>query len=87
MHVWQRDFVGYGSRPPKVEWPDGKRLALQIAINYEAAGERNVLFGDKGPEIFGGEMPGYGPITDRDLDAAKFLLFRTTILEHSSTFY
>jgi len=67
MHMWRRDFVGYGSRPPKVEWPDGKRLALQIAINYEAAGERNVLFGDKGPEIFGGEIPGYGPITDRDL--------------------
>ncbi len=65
--MWQRDFVGYGSKPPKVEWPHGKRLALQIAVNYEAAGERNILSGDKGPEMFGGEIPGYGPITDRDL--------------------
>jgi peptidoglycan/xylan/chitin deacetylase (PgdA/CDA1 family) len=77
--VWQRDFVGYGSKPPKVEWPDGKRLAVQIAVNYEAAGERNVLYGDKGPEVFGGEIPGYGPQTERDLSMETVFEYETRV--------
>ena len=34
-----RDFVGYESTPPKVEWPGGARLALNIVINYEEGSE------------------------------------------------
>ncbi len=77
--MWQRDFVGYGSKPPKVKWPDGKKLAVQIAVNYEAAGERNVLFGDKGPEVFGGEIPGYGSQTDRDLSIETVFEYETRV--------
>jgi peptidoglycan/xylan/chitin deacetylase (PgdA/CDA1 family) len=77
--MWQRDFVGYGSKPPEVKWPDGKKLAVQIAVNYEAAGERNVLDGDQGPEVFGGEIPGYGSQTKRDLSIETVFEYETRV--------
>jgi putative urate catabolism protein len=46
----QRDMVGYGATPPDPGWPGGARLALQISLNYEAGGERSVLYGDGGSE-------------------------------------
>jgi peptidoglycan/xylan/chitin deacetylase (PgdA/CDA1 family) len=61
-----RDFVGYGGKPPKVEWPNGKRLAVQVVVNYEAGGERTVVTGDEGPETFG-EFPSYGVPPKRDM--------------------
>lgn len=42
----QRDFIGYGDSRPKVEWPEGARLALNIAVNYEEGGEPSLLLGD-----------------------------------------
>ncbi|MSQ71701.1 MAG: allantoinase [Betaproteobacteria bacterium] len=41
-----RDLVGYGDHPPKVEWPGGARLAVNVVVNYEAGGEPCVDFGD-----------------------------------------
>jgi peptidoglycan/xylan/chitin deacetylase (PgdA/CDA1 family) len=41
-----RDFVGYGRNPPNPQWPGGARIAVQIALNYEAGGEHNILYGD-----------------------------------------
>lgn len=41
-----RDFVGYGNNTPKVQWPNGARLALNFVINYEEGSERNRLDGD-----------------------------------------
>jgi len=46
-----RDFVGYGSRPPVVDWPNGARLALNIAINYEEGSELCPLEGDQEREM------------------------------------
>jgi peptidoglycan/xylan/chitin deacetylase (PgdA/CDA1 family) len=66
MSPLPRDFVGYGKKVPKVRWPKGGRLALTFAINYEAGGERSVIFGDEGPETFG-EFPAYGTPPKRDL--------------------
>ena len=62
----QRDFIGYGMDVPKVEWPNGSRLALTIAVNYEAGGERSIIYGDDGPETYG-EFPSYGTPPRRDL--------------------
>ncbi len=31
----ERDFIGYGPNPPKIEWPDGARVALSVVVNYE----------------------------------------------------
>jgi peptidoglycan/xylan/chitin deacetylase (PgdA/CDA1 family) len=46
-----RDFVGYGSKPPKVEWPGGARLALNFVINYEEGSELGALETDKQREM------------------------------------
>ena len=45
---YPRDLVGYGSTPPKADWPGGAKLALQFVINYEEGGENNILHGDLG---------------------------------------
>ena len=66
MAPLDRDFLGYGRNAPKVKWPNGARLALTFAVNYEAGGERSVGFGDPGPETFG-EFPSYGTPPQRDL--------------------
>lgn len=42
-----RDFIGYGNNAPKVQWPNGARLALNFVINYEEGSERNRLDGDE----------------------------------------
>jgi peptidoglycan/xylan/chitin deacetylase (PgdA/CDA1 family) len=41
-----RDFVGYGPNPPKVEWPDGASVVVNIVVNYEEGAEYSVLDGD-----------------------------------------
>jgi allantoinase len=28
-----RDFVGYGRNPPKVEWPGGAKVVVNIVVN------------------------------------------------------
>ena len=46
----ERDFAGYGKAPPDPRWPGNARVALNLNLNYEAGGERNVLDGDDGSE-------------------------------------
>lgn len=36
---WQRDYIGYGAKPPKVQWPNGARVALNLVVNYEEGSE------------------------------------------------
>jgi peptidoglycan/xylan/chitin deacetylase (PgdA/CDA1 family) len=36
---WKRDYLGYGAHPPKVEWPNGARVALNLVVNYEEGSE------------------------------------------------
>src|ERR1043165_8473984 len=47
----QRDFVGYGPNPPRVQWPECARLALNIVINYEEGSERTPADGDAEREL------------------------------------
>lgn len=61
-----RDFVGYGKNPPKVEWPNGARVAVNIVINYEEGAERNPLDGDPQRET-AAEHPFPLPPEERDL--------------------
>ena len=42
-----RDFIGYGNNPPKFQWANGARLALNLVVNYEEGSERNRLDGDE----------------------------------------
>ncbi|WP_327151973.1 polysaccharide deacetylase family protein [Nocardia sp. NBC_01329] len=45
-----RDFIGYGAHPPDFTWPNGSRVAVNVVLNYEEGGERNVLDGDEARE-------------------------------------
>jgi len=61
----QRDFVGYGERPPDPRWPGGARLALSFVLNYEEGGEASVLEGDPAAEAFLHEVVGAPPTVGR----------------------
>ena len=41
-----RDFVGYGQDVPKVFWPDGARVAVNLVIGYEEGAEFSYSAGD-----------------------------------------
>ncbi len=43
---YDRDMIGYADQPPDPEWPVGKRLVLNFAINYEEGSEPSVSDGD-----------------------------------------
>ncbi len=46
-----RNFVGYGGAPPRVEWPGGARIALNLVINYEEGSEMGAAEGDPQREM------------------------------------
>ena len=46
MHSTERDFIGYGPRPPDPQWPGNARLALNFVVNYEEGAEYCILDGD-----------------------------------------
>ncbi|PZC51287.1 MAG: Peptidoglycan/xylan/chitin deacetylase, PgdA/CDA1 family [Chloroflexi bacterium] len=60
--VMERDFIGYGQNVPRVEWPNGERLAVSVVVNYEEGSEYSVLDGDSQ-----GEGPPVVKAGDRDL--------------------
>jgi peptidoglycan/xylan/chitin deacetylase (PgdA/CDA1 family) len=74
----KRDFVGYGNSPPKVTWPGGKNLAVQIVFNYEAGGEHSLENGDESAETYG-EFPTYGPAPKRDLTIESQFEYETRV--------
>jgi peptidoglycan/xylan/chitin deacetylase (PgdA/CDA1 family) len=41
-----RDYVGYGEHPPRIEWPGGAKVAVQIVVNYEEGSEKSFPMGD-----------------------------------------
>lgn len=58
MTRYPRDMIGYGETPPDPQWPGQAKIAIQIVINYEEAGENNVLHGDAASEAFLSEIVG-----------------------------
>jgi peptidoglycan/xylan/chitin deacetylase (PgdA/CDA1 family) len=63
-----RDFIGYGNDYPDVAWPDGRRLALSVVVNYEEGAERNYPSGDDTQET--GTEWGRSPVPDGTRDLA-----------------
>jgi putative urate catabolism protein len=59
---YPRDLVGYGERPPKPNWPNGARLAVNFVLNYEEGAEHTVLNGDPHSETFVHEVPSPTPL-------------------------
>lgn len=41
-----RDLLGYGRNPPRVEWPDGAAVVVNVVLVYEEGSEYSVLWGD-----------------------------------------
>jgi peptidoglycan/xylan/chitin deacetylase (PgdA/CDA1 family) len=48
-----RDLVGYGGRWPDFRWPNGARLAVSVAVNFEEGAEWQVGDGDPVSERMG----------------------------------
>ena len=67
----ERDFIGYGQHPPKVEWPNGARIAVSIVVNYEEGSEYSLLDGDPHRET-NSEVPSPLPLDERDLANESF---------------
>ena len=65
---YPRNMIGYGSKEPKVVWPNNAKLALQIVLNYEEGAENNVLHGDKHSETFLSEIIGAQAIKNRHIN-------------------
>ncbi|MEZ5099925.1 MAG: polysaccharide deacetylase family protein [Thermoleophilia bacterium] len=42
----RRDLVGYGPNPPRVVWPGGAAVALNLVVNYEEGSEYSKPAGD-----------------------------------------
>lgn len=62
-----RDLVGYAGAPPSVAWPDGARLAVSIAIDFEEGAERNLLEGDAVSEAGDPESVSEGAVGEPQL--------------------
>ena len=63
----ERDFIGYGGRPPHATWPGNARIAVQFVLNYEEGGERSVTDGDAHAETFLSEIIGANPYPARHM--------------------
>lgn len=68
MDYRARDLVGYGPNPPKVEWPGGARIAINVVVNYEEGGEPCVIHGDPYGLNAGRDNVPQGPKGIRDLN-------------------
>ena len=75
-----RDLVGYGADRPDPAWPDGARLALNIAVNIEEGAEASVDDGDTRSESpltdagdAGADVPG------RDLAAESMMAYGSRV--------
>ena len=70
----RRDFVGYGRRLPKVVWPNGARVAVNLIVNYEEGSEYSIPAGDGRNEGLA-EIPYTMPPEHRDLNAESVYEF------------
>ena len=74
----ERDFIGYGPNPPKIEWPDGARVAVSVVVNYEEASEYSLLDGDPHRET-NSEVPSPLPLDERDLANESFFEYGSRV--------
>jgi len=58
---YPRDLIGYGSKPPHANWPNGAQIAVQFVLNFEEGAENSILHGDQASEAFLSEIVGAQP--------------------------
>ena len=73
-----RDFIGYGRNVPRIEWPDGARIAVSIVVNYEEGSEYSLLDGDDQHET-NNEVPSPVPPGQRDLFNESFFEYGSRV--------
>lgn len=64
---YSRNLIGYHGEPPKVEWPNQARIAVQFVLNYEEGGENHVEHGDAGSEQFLSDIIGAASFPDKHM--------------------
>ena len=74
----ERNFTGYGRRPPHPRWPNDARLAVNIVINYEEGAEASFPDGDGHSESGLGEG-GAGGFEGRDLAAESMFEYGSRV--------
>ena len=74
----ERDLIGYGSNPPKVEWPGDARIAVSVVVNYEEGSEYSTLDGDAAHES-NNEVPSPVPQEVRDLANESFFEYGSRV--------
>ncbi len=57
----RRDLIGYGFAPPRFVWPNGAKVAVSLAVNYEEGAELSVEAGDPENERIGEVLSVVGP--------------------------
>ena len=65
FHQCERDVIGYGPNPPKVNWPNNARIAVSFVVNYEEGGEYCTLEGDSHSESYLTEIVGTQPMENK----------------------
>lgn len=73
-----RDFIGYGPNPPKVQWPEGARVAVSVVVNYEEGSEYSLLDGDLTRET-NNEVPSPVALEERDLANESFFEYGSRV--------
>ena len=76
--MMERDFVGYGPHPPRVQWPDNARIAISVVVNYEEGSEYSLLDGDPAHES-NNEVPSPVPPDQRDLANESFFEYGSRV--------
>lgn len=76
--MMERDFVGYGGKGPRVEWPGGARIAVSLVVNYEEGSEYSLLDGDAHHET-NNEVPSPIPLEQRDLLNESFFEYGSRV--------
>lgn len=59
-----RDFVGYGPNPPRVTWPGGVKLAINLVLNYEEGAEYSWLEDGRNDNWGEYNIPNSPPVRD-----------------------
>jgi peptidoglycan/xylan/chitin deacetylase (PgdA/CDA1 family) len=70
----QRDLVGYGFAPPRLEWPGGAQLAVSLVVNYEEGAELSIEAGDGDTERIG-EVISVVPPGRRDIGQEQIFAY------------
>lgn len=73
-----RNLIGYGANPPKVDWPGRAKIAISLVVNYEEGSEYSILDGDSRGETLG-ESPSNVAVGDRDLANESFFEYGSRV--------